>query len=71
MFTEASRKSQFQVSWQETGFKLRTTNVKLPNATVFQAELYAEQSGLKQKKTFTDDLKCSAIYFNLLQWNEE
>jgi hypothetical protein len=50
MFTEASRKSQFQVSWQETGFKLRTTNVKVQNATVFQAELSAEQSGLRQKK---------------------
>jgi len=61
MFTEASRKAQFQVSWQETGFKLRTTNVKVQNATVFQAELYADQSGLRQKTTFTDNLKCAAI----------
>jgi hypothetical protein len=33
---------------------LGTTNVKLPNATVFHAELEAEKSGLKQKKEAGD-----------------
>jgi hypothetical protein len=61
MFTEASRKSQLQVSWQETGFKLRTTNVKLPNARFLGRALGRTIRSKTEKKPFTDDLKCAAI----------